>query len=115
MNRKSYSALYELLILGDCFFNWLAGGRGDVTISARVGYRASQESKYRHKWKKAEQAIDYAFEPIDGAGHCKQAYKVKPNDDYTDDSEYRAKAVLLFVRVSCPIIRIINSFIAAKH
>ena len=111
---KKYSPIFELLIVIDCFFNFLSGGRGDVTISARVGHHTSSQRHMKNKlmWEKARIKIDKAFEPIDGKGHCYSAYQAKPQDDYTDNSTYGVRMVLFFVRLACPIIYLVNKRIA---
>ena len=58
--------------------NVIFGGNVDTSISARC--YANRGSKY---WKKLQRAIDWAFSPVEPAGHCKRSY-LKDPEEYFD-------------------------------
>jgi len=67
----------HLFLSIDQFGNALAGGNSDNTISARIGFYNHHESpknKVAGYWKFLEWVIDTTFEPVDGKGHCHEAY-----------------------------------------
>ena len=67
--------LGRLFVALDQLGNVLAGGNPDNTISARVGYFANfGVKKYQWYWKALEKIINRTFWPLDGEGHCLQAY-----------------------------------------
>lgn len=66
------SYIKNVLIAFDKLGNALAMGSPDVTVSARIGYHASNQSSFRY-WTTLQYIVDWAFEPIDGEGHCVQS------------------------------------------
>jgi len=51
--------------------NAICGGNPDATISGRAGYFAARSTGSQGVfWRSLEAAIDWAFLPIDGDGHC---------------------------------------------
>jgi hypothetical protein len=51
----------------------LCGGNEDCTISATTGHY--QRTKWSWYWEMMRWIIDWTFYPVDGKGHCEQAYK----------------------------------------
>lgn len=67
----------HLFLSIDQFGNVLAGGNSDNTISARIGFynhHAYLKKDVPGYWKFLEWVIDTTFEPVDGKGHCHEAY-----------------------------------------
>lgn len=76
-NSKVWQYMSHLFLSVDQFGNALAGGNSDNTISARVGYynhHAYNSSEVPWYWKTLETIIDFTFKPVDGPGHCHEAY-----------------------------------------
>jgi hypothetical protein len=97
---------FSVLVAIDQLGNAIADGNPDNTISARVGYFASNEhkSKIKSYWKALERIIDFTFEPIQGPGHCHNAWLAEADETDTQGS-YIARIVLgVFVGVGCIII-----------
>lgn len=60
----------------DRFLNALCGGSPVQTISARVGYHTTENTKWHSKyWNGLRAIIDSTFYPADGEGHCAKAYE----------------------------------------
>lgn len=95
-----------LLIGIDQLGNAIADGNPDNTISARVGYFASDEceSKIKGYWKFLEMVVDFAFKPIQGPGHCFNAWQSEKDEpDYPGN--YIARIILgIFVLAGCILI-----------
>ena len=106
----------------DLFGNAFAGGNPEVTISARVGYKCSQEEKMTSFiWELCEEIIDYTFYPMDGENHCWNAYlwtkatlKTKNNHDIHINSGpiYMLCILMVIVIVSCIILILPIKFIS---
>ena len=76
-NSPVWKYISHLFLSIDQFGNALAGGNSDNTISARIGFYNHHESPVRKVagyWKFLEWVIDTTFEPVDGKGHCHEAY-----------------------------------------
>ena len=75
--------LGKLFVAIDQLGNTLAGGNPDNTISARVGYFSIEgNSKYSWYWKSIQFIINTTFWPLDGKGHCIQAYYNDAGEEY---------------------------------
>ena len=61
--------LYQIVIAIDQLVNTLFGGYADETISARC-YR----KRHKRYWAVLRFLLDLIFYPIDGKGHCMQAF-----------------------------------------
>ena len=97
---------FNILVAIDQLGNSIADGNPDNTISARVGYFASAEhkSKIKSYWKTLERIIDFTFEPIQGPGHCYNAWLAEADETDTQGS-YIARIILgVFVGAGCVII-----------
>jgi len=62
----------------DILMNALTGGNGTITVSARTGFydrhKPARHAYSRWFWDKAARIINFTFYPMDGPGHCEQAY-----------------------------------------
>ena len=105
-NDKKLPYWFNVFIAIDQLGNALAAGNPDNTISARVGYFASDnfESKIKLYWKTLERIIDATFEPIQGPRHCFHAWLAEA-DESDSQGSYAARIVLgVFVGLGCLII-----------
>jgi uncharacterized membrane protein len=99
----------------DRFLNALCGGHADNTISARVGYHITAGGHWHSPfWRGLALMIDSTFKPIDGDGHCEQAYAQEKNYFYSHSGNDVARAILgVIVFLSClllwPIIRLFSA------
>ena len=99
---------FNVLVAIDQLGNAIADGNPDNTISARVGYFASDEHKSNIKayWKAQERIIDFTFEPVQGPGHCRRAWLTEADETDTQGS-YIARIILgVFVGAGCLVISI---------
>jgi hypothetical protein len=97
---------FNILIAIDQLGNAIANGNPDNTISARVGYFASDvhSSKLKAYWKTLEWIINFTFEPVQGPGHCYHAWLAETDETDTQGS-YIARVILgIFVGVGCLVI-----------
>ncbi|MDW3190725.1 MAG: hypothetical protein R8G66_00080 [Cytophagales bacterium] len=78
-----FQKLYNVVLSLDQLGNTLAGGDPDNTISSRLGhlnhYREDGPGLKRRPdvngyWRLLEMIVDTTFEPIDGKGHCVEAF-----------------------------------------
>lgn len=85
----------NVLVAIDQLGNAIADGNPDNTISARVGYFASNVHKNKIKgyWKMLERIIDFSSAPIQGPGHCYNAWRAEADEIDTPGS-YLAKIIL---------------------
>ncbi len=97
---------FNILVAIDQLGNAIADGNPDNTISARVGYFASDEheSKIKLYWKAQERIIDFTFEPIQGPHHCHNAWLAEADETDTQGT-YIARIILgIFVAAGCIVI-----------
>ncbi len=91
--------------------NVLAGGNPDNTISSRVGYYTEEyysADKIPLKWRLFRNLINFTFYPIDGEGHCKEAYYNDAGEEFDDKTSDFAIAILAIIIIpSCIIIAIL--------
>jgi hypothetical protein len=78
--RRYYESYpVNLFYYTDILLNALAGGHPDITVSARTGryaaYYGDRGTLTAKFWNLMEWMIDTTFYPLDGVGHCKQAYE----------------------------------------
>jgi hypothetical protein len=100
---------FNVLVAIDQLGNAIADGNPDNTISARVGYFASDDYEGRIKpyWKALEQIIDFAIAPVQGPGHCRRAWQAEADETDTQGT-YVARIILgIFVGVGCFFIGLI--------
>ena len=94
---------FNVLLAIDQLGNAITDGNPDDSISARVGYFASDKHPSRLKtyWKTLERIIDFTFEPVEGPGHCYNAW-LGEMDESDDQGSYPARIILcIFVAAGC--------------
>lgn len=99
----------NVLIAIDQLGNAIAGGNPDNTISGRVGFFASNlhESKIKAYWKALERIIDLTFAPLQGPGHCFNAWQTE-KDEADTEVTYITRIILgVFVAVGCALISMV--------
>ena len=111
----------SVLIAIDQLFNALAGGNPDETISARLGYL----DYIRKTWlaRPLRILVDVTFYPLDGWGHCHNAYYYSMPEIYVSDftdgiptkyirgNNAALIALSIFVVAGCIILTPITYFI----
>lgn len=100
------SRITRLLEAGDNFINALFGGNPDSSISARTAFNR-QRSHDQTYWIRLARIIDWAFYPIDGHGHCTQAWQNDPSEDYQDANTLDRLGLALLVYPFCLILGLI--------
>ena len=99
----------NILIAIDQLGNTIAGGNPDNTISGRVGFFASDlhKSNIKGYWKALERIIDVTFAPLQGPGHCFDAWQAE-KDETDTEATYITRIILgIFVAVGCVVISLI--------
>ena len=109
LKPETTSYFKNMLVSFDQFGNALCGGNPDNTISARVGYFSSITTNYkRYYWKTMEKVINFTFWPVDGLGHCWQAYQADRNETYNDSGSDVFRIMLsVAIAVPCVVISLI--------
>lgn len=102
--------LLNIGISVDQLGNALTGGDPDNTISARVGYHNHQKNT-PFQWVILRYIIDITFYPVDGWGHCHQAYHSDPSEDFTKGSNIALAFLFILILANCIIISIILYFL----
>ena len=78
MNARNHY-LINLMIAIDVLGNALTGGSRWHTISARTGYHAfgtgASRGGRQKLWKWLANVIDWSFKPVQGKGHCRNAWQ----------------------------------------
>ena len=100
MNVKKY--LYNLLVLIDQGVNTIAAGKPDCTISA-CAYAHHKDDKF---WGMLLPIIDFAFYPLDGSCHCKQAYD-NDNENYNKGGVLRKLTIALVSVPFCVVLSVL--------
>lgn len=95
---------HAVMIAIDQLGNALAGGHPDATISSRVGYYSVHGGRIIYYWKLLELIIDFAFYPVDGPDHCKQAWKEEGDKPFQLGSDTARLVLSMFIVVTCPLI-----------
>jgi len=94
-----------LVLALDQLGNAIAGGNPDNTISARVGYYSRCANKrVRWYWLSVQRIINTTFYPLDGKGHCYQAYLEDKGEDFHKGSSVMRFILSLIIVASCPLI-----------
>lgn len=109
--------LFNLLVAVDQLGNALCGGNPDCTISARIGYNAGRISgRARRYWLTVESIVDFTFWPLDGDGHCKQAYEADKLDTEGNNngSFFRLLMTLVIVVTCIPISALLYTLYGIK-
>ena len=98
--------IFRNLVSFDQLGNTIAGGNPDATISARVGYYATKRNKF---WLFLQSIVNFTFFPVDGPGHCFEAYKKDKDEKFRRGSDVGLWCLALFVIAFCLVISITNS------
>lgn len=77
---KKNGYVHNLPLSLDQFGNAVFDGNPDSTVSARTGYFAARGSQ--RFWIIQERLINYAFKPLDGPNHCRQAWQADKDEDF---------------------------------
>lgn len=96
--KKNYIGknLNQLSQLG----NTLIDGEVDISISGRIGYNNIYH--YNWFWGVCQKIVDFAFYPLDGWGHCYDAYKNDKNESYNPGGSFIALVILIsLVTIVC--------------
>ena len=104
MMQKKISWWRGVAIAVDQLWNAICHGNPDSTISARTGYLASRGSQY---WAWLERFINWAFYPVDGPGHCWQAFEGDKNESFFDVGWRSRFGLALIVFFTCPFIGLV--------
>jgi hypothetical protein len=87
--------------------NAIARGYPDATISARVGHFSENANHGKAYWQALEKIIDFAFYPVDGPGHCKQATLADIHKRYRHGSDIGRAILGVFIIIICPVIAVV--------
>lgn len=115
MKQQKYSYWRNLFISVDQLGNAIAGGEPDSTISARIGYNTEEIKPSFKYWKLLKLIVNWAFRPIDGPSHCKDAYESDKDENFHTGTKWWVRVGLLIIIVpSCaligPVLRIRGVF-----
>lgn len=103
-----YSWIFNVFVAFDQFGNAIAFGNPDSTISARVGFFSIRGPGYlKHYWKFLERIINWAFWPVDGKNHCRQAFCKDPYEAYILGNQLAWFILSIIVLVFCIVIGVI--------
>ncbi len=107
----------NFLVSIDQLGNVLAGGNPDNTISARVGYYTEEYYKNTAtpaQWTKFKELINFAFYPIDGEEHCKEAYFNDAGEEFDKGTSDIAIAMLAILIVPvCLVVAVLLHLLKA--
>ena len=104
--------LKNLFISIDQLGNALSGGDADTTISGRIGYYANHAiTLTQWYWMAMQFVVDTTFYPLDGVGHCHQAYHNDMNEAYNPTKLVIAFFVLSLMTVVVCLILIIPFYL----
>ena len=103
------SYLRNFFIGIDQLGNTLAGGDPDNTISSRIGYNVHHSKGLISPrfWIEMEKLVDFTFWPIDGEGHCHQAFHSDAGESFDKANEWALVILDIITGVSCLILIII--------
>lgn len=101
----------NLFVSVDQLGNALAGGNPDNTISARIGYYnhySKNPTKTKWYWKGFQTIVDFTFRPVDGKGHCHEAFHNDAGEKFGAKTRNGGVAFLaIFIIASCMLIAIV--------
>lgn len=95
--------LRNIFVSVDQLGNALAGGDPDNTISARIGFYnhhkhvngvSASPHPVKWYWKAFEDIVDTTFRPVDGDGHCHEAYHSDAGEFFDPHTKNWAVGVL---------------------
>ena len=100
---------YNDSYLGNNFNAWsqaanaFTGGHADVSISARIGEKNLYD-KVNWFWRSAMWIVDNTFYPVDGKGHCYNAYLNDSYEDYQSNRLPKQLQVFGLYMVACIVV-----------
>lgn len=104
--------LKNILFALDKLGNAISGGNHKCTISGRIGYYCVNAiAAVKWFWLFLQSIVDFAFYPIDGKGHCKQAYLKEQTNEFYKLNSFKLLAlfVLTFVTlIACVAISVLT-------
>lgn len=107
------SYLVNFFVSIDQLGNVIAGGNPDNTISSRVGFynehNTASGEKTPWQWRFFQEVINFSFWPIDGKGHCHEAFHNDAGEDFDKNTKNILVAILaaLIIIPSCVLICIL--------
>ncbi len=104
--------LVNFFVSIDQLGNVIAGGNPDNTISSRVGFYNQHNTtgeKAPWQWRLFEKIINFSFWPIDGEGHCHEAFHNDAGEEFDPNTKNILVAVLAAAIIipSCLLISIL--------
>lgn len=116
MKKPNNTYAKEVLISLDRVGNALSGGNSLCTISGRTGYYAQFSlMSVRWFWVILEKVIDFAFYPIDGKGHCYQAFLKETDNEFYELNSFKALALFVLAVITCGSCIVISLFTWSYH
>ena len=107
------SYIVNFFVSIDQLGNVIAGGNPDNTISSRVGFynnhNTASGEKVPWQWRLFQEIINFSFWPIDGKGHCHEAFHNEAGKDFDKNTKNILVAILAAVIIipSCVFISIL--------
>ena len=107
------SYIVNFFVSIDQLGNTIAGGNPDNTISSRVGFYNKHNTipgeKAPWQWRLFQKIINLSFWPIDGKGHCHEAFHNDAGEDFDKNTKNILVAILAAVIIipSCVLISIL--------
>lgn len=99
---KTKTWVGRIFIAFDQLGNALAGGNPDATISQRLGYL--HEERPMKLTTLLMKLVNWTFKPVDGEGHCKQAYD-NSTEEHLRGNDVALTVMGLILAAVCPILR----------
>ncbi|MGB0504373.1 MAG: hypothetical protein ACPGGD_09990 [Thalassolituus sp.] len=100
MTTKQYT--HNLMLTVDQLGNTVFRGNPDSTISARTGFNSAMTNS--RFWLLQERFINYAFKPLDGENHCRQAWQADKDEYFNDAGTMTRVLMAATVMLSCFVI-----------
>lgn len=97
----------NVMVAIDVLGNAITGGSRWHTISARTGYHAfaagASHGMRRRLWKLLARVIDWSFKPVQGKGHCLNAWR-REACIVADGGKFQGGNAIGTVLVAIPIV-----------
>lgn len=89
--------------------NFLANGDPDSTISARIGYHNRNGDAYASSyWLTLKRLVDWVFAPLDGEGHCQQAFMYDQHEHFRGVSLISGILLAMITVVGCLAVMVVT-------
>lgn len=99
---KTKTWVGRIFIALDQLGNALAGGNPDATISQRLGYL--HEERPMKLTTLLMKLVNWTFKPVDGEGHCKQAYD-NSTEEHLRGNDVALTVMGMILAAVCPVLR----------